>query len=75
MSTIVSKLYTRNIVYIPIEFLIESGIMDSKYLTIEYDNEIKKIILTSISQENASKLIDLESEKIKIFKDIKNKQI
>lgn len=73
MSTIVSKLYTRNLVYIPVEYLIDSGIMDSRYLTIEYNSDSKIFTLASISKENASKLLELENERESLLHNIVKK--
>lgn len=63
MSKVVSKLYSKNLVYIPQEYLVDSGISDSKMFVTDYDPDTKKITLWALSKEDAEKVSLLSNQK------------
>lgn len=63
MAKVVSKLYSKNLVYIPIEYLSDSGISESKVFVTEYDSLTKKISLWALPKEDIEKLSHLSHQK------------
>lgn len=66
MIITLARLHNANLVYIPAEFLEDSGLNLTKTLTIEIDRKKNKIILTPISEKLASeakkKVVEIESK-------------
>lgn len=71
MSLTVSKLYKKNLVYIPSDFLNDSGITESKNFIIQYDKKTKKISLIPLPENDAFQVQWIESQ-ILILKDALN---
>lgn len=58
MTIVLARLQSKNLVYVPSDFLDETGISITKNMTMELDQDTNRIILTPVSEKSAKKARD-----------------